>query len=116
MSIINADRVRLTGNVFEALLPDSLAPTRTVFEAVAQETGVDMLAKLYSLPDQGELRRSAFRQVTGEVAQALAALNIDTRKKVQAAIQKVVATPEQTCPPEPRRDSQLCQADSGAWG
>ena len=85
----------MTDNVFEALLPDSLVPTRKLFEAVAQDSGVDMPAKLYSLPDQGELRRSAFRQVAQDVAQKLATLDVATRKKAQAALQRAVATPEQ---------------------
>jgi hypothetical protein len=95
LSIVNADRVRLADGLFEALLPDSLAPTRNVFQAVAQETGVDMLAKLYSLPDQGEFRLLAFRQVAQEMAQSLAALNIDIRKKAQAALEQAISTPEQ---------------------
>ena len=109
--------MRLDSNSFEALLPNnSFAPTRNIFEAVAQESGVDMPAKLFSLPDQGELRLTAFRQVAQDVAQAMAGLNLDTRKKAQTALQKVIVTPEQRALQSPGEATQLCQADLALGG
>ena len=93
--ITNADRVRLADNLFEALLVDSLGPTRRIFEATAQDFGDDALAKLYGLAEQGELSQSAFRQLGQEVAQKVTALPAATRKKAQAALQRVIALPEQ---------------------
>ena len=92
--ITNADRVRLANNLFEASLMGSLSPTREDFEIVAEKTGVD-IAVLYSLPEKGELRFSVFRQIAWEVAEKLAALDLDTRKKVQDALQETHSTPEQ---------------------
>ena len=95
VAVTQADHVLLSDNLFEALLPDSFSPTLKIFQAVAQETGVDAPVRLFSLPDQGVLLHAAFRKIAMDVAQQLAALNLDARKKVQIALQKASGTPEQ---------------------
>ncbi len=94
MSIVNADRVRLADSLFEALLPESLAPVRQIFAVVAEKSGVD-LATPFGLPEQGELRVSLFRQAALKTARMLASLDLDRRKKVQAALQEAFSTPGQ---------------------
>ena len=89
--IAGADRVRLDDNVFEALLPDSLLPTRLIFEKI----GMDQLAKLYSLPDQGELRRTVFRRAALRVAERLAKLDIGARRELREKLFNEISSPEQ---------------------
>jgi hypothetical protein len=94
-AVTHADRVVLAENLFEALSPESFAPTRKIFEAVAQESGVDAPLQLFGLADTGELRRTVFQRVALDAAQKIAGLDLTDRKKVQSAVQRVIATPEQ---------------------
>jgi hypothetical protein len=82
--ILNADRVHLEGNLFEALLPGTLAPARDLFARVQAAD----LANLFGLPDQGELRLSVFRQSALRAAQALVTLDPRTRREIQSALQQ----------------------------
>lgn len=86
LRIVNADRVHLEGNVFEALLPDSLAPARDLFDRSKAED----LAKPFNLPEQGEFRLSAFRRGALQAAQALITLDPRTRREIQSALQQAL--------------------------
>ncbi len=84
LQIIDADRVRLEGNVFEALLPGTLTLARDFFaEGRAEE-----LVQLFSLPDQSEFRLSVFRRGALQAAQRLVTLDPRTRRELQAALQQ----------------------------
>ena len=95
LSITTADRVRLADNLFEALGANSLAPVRAIFEAVEQEIGDNGLASLYGLPEKGEFRPSAFRNMALSIAERVAALPVDMRKIAQDALQRAINDPEQ---------------------
>ncbi len=77
--IASADRVSLADNVFEALLPETLVPTRDLLRMA----GLGALADLYSLPDHGEWRRSVFEAKAAGAAEELAALAADARRRAQ---------------------------------
>ena len=91
LSIASAHRVWLHGNVFEALLPDSLASTFTVFESDAKASKVTSSAASDRQADTLNLGQSAFRQVALEVAQKLATLKAEPREKLQIALEETVA-------------------------
>ncbi len=91
LAIANGDSVRLQNNAFTAVLPDSLATPRKIFEVAGQAVNLDILAKVFGLPEAGNFRQAEFRQGVFKAAQELAGLNADVRKKFQDTLQKAIS-------------------------
>ncbi|MCX6047072.1 MAG: DUF6519 domain-containing protein [Chloroflexi bacterium] len=91
LALANGDSVRLQNNTLIAALPDSLATPRKLFELAGQAVSLDILAKLFGLPQEGNFRQAEFRQGVFKAAQELAGLNADLRKKFQNALQQAIS-------------------------
>jgi len=82
LSIVDADCVRLGGNAFEALLPDSLVPVRDLLTRVAASSNGDAvqpLGDIFDLWEHHEHRPSVFTEAARKAAEQLAGRDRETR-------------------------------------
>jgi hypothetical protein len=91
--IADADRVRLEGNAFEALLPNSLQLTATLFRVVAERTGLDAAKSIVDLLSMDALRRSEFREAAFRSARLLAELDEQGRKQFSTELAAALRQP-----------------------
>lgn len=90
LAVIDGDDVRLSGNTFNAALPEAtFPPLRNLFE----RAGIGELAELFALAGE-RVRLAEWRALALRAASTLAQANQDTRRQMTATLQRELNTPE----------------------